>query len=72
MDKKTFDQYVKLAKDAFKALLVNTDAIDEIVKANESAYIERPEMKWLLPFFFFPWSNSYYLSHIHGYINHIS
>ena len=52
MDKKTFDQYVKLAKDAFKALLVNTDAIDEIVKANESAYVERPEMKWLLPFFF--------------------
>ena len=55
MDKKTFDQYVKLTKDAFKALSVNTDAIDDIVKANGSAYVERPEMKWLLPlFFFFP------------------
>ena len=39
MDKKTFDQYVKLAKDAFKALLVNTDDhIDAIVKLTGNAH----------------------------------
>ena len=39
MDKKTFDQYVKLAKDAFKALLVNTDDhIDAIVKVTGNAH----------------------------------
>ena len=40
MDKKTFNQYVKLAKDAFKALLVNTDDIDAIVNATGSAHFE--------------------------------
>ena len=40
MDKKTFDRFVKLAKDAFKALLVNTDDIDAIVNATGSAHVE--------------------------------
>ena len=40
MDKKTFDRFVKLAKDAFKALSVNTDNIDAILKATGSAHAE--------------------------------
>ena len=40
MDKKTFDRFVKLAKDAFKALSVNTDDIDAIVKVTGSAHAE--------------------------------
>ena len=40
MDKKTFDRFVKLAKDAFKALSVNTDDIDAIVNATGSAHAE--------------------------------
>ena len=40
MDKKTFDRLVKLAKDAFKALSVNTDDIDAIVKVTRSTYAE--------------------------------
>ena len=40
MDKKTFDQYAKLAKDAFKALSVNTDDIDAIVNAAGSTHAE--------------------------------
>ena len=40
MDKKTFDRFVKLAKDAFKALSVNTDNIDAILKATRSAHTE--------------------------------
>ena len=40
MDKKTFDRFVKLAKDAFKALSVNTDDIDAIVKVTRSTHAE--------------------------------
>ena len=40
MDKKTFDRLVKLAKDAFKALSVNTDDIDAIVKVTRSTHAE--------------------------------
>ena len=40
MDKKTFDRFVKLAKDAFKALSVNTDNIDAIVNATGSEQVE--------------------------------
>ena len=40
MDKKTFDRLVKLAKDAFKALSVNTDDIDAIVKVTRSTHSE--------------------------------
>ena len=40
MDKKTFDRFVKLAKDAFKVLSVNVGAIDAIVKATGSALAE--------------------------------
>ena len=40
MDKKTFDRFVELAKDAFKALSVNTDDIDAIVNATGSAHAE--------------------------------
>ena len=40
MDKKTFDRFVKLAKDAFKALSVNTDNIDAILKATGSTHAE--------------------------------
>ena len=51
MDKKTFDRFVKLAKDAFKALSVNTDDIDEIVKATGSAHAEAQTCD--MRFFFF-------------------
>ena len=51
MDKKTFNQYVKLVKDAFKALLVNTDDIDAIVNATGSAHFEAQSCD--MRFFFF-------------------
>ena len=52
MDKKTFDRFVKLAKDAFKALSVNTDDIDAIVSATGSTHSEARSCDMLL--FFFP------------------
>ena len=52
MDKKTFDRFVKLAKDAFKALLVNTDDIDAIVNATGSAHVEA--QSYDMRFFFLP------------------
>ena len=51
MDKKTFDRFVKLAKDAFKALSVNTDNIDAILKATGSAHAEAQSCD--MRFFFF-------------------
>ena len=51
MDKKTFDRFVKLAKDAFKALSVNTDDIDAIVNATGSAHAEA--QNYDMRFFFF-------------------
>ena len=51
MDKKTFDRFVKLAKDAFKALSVNTDDIDAIVNATGSAHAEAQSHD--MRFFFF-------------------
>ena len=36
MDKVTFDQYIKLAKDAFKALGVKTDRLDDLGSLPES------------------------------------
>ena len=38
INKKTFDQYTELAKDAFKALGVATDSIDEIRSSPESHF----------------------------------
>ena len=38
MDKKLFDYYVKLAKDAFKALGVSTDSIDAVGNMPESHF----------------------------------
>ena len=38
MDKKLFDYYVKLAKDAFKALAVSTDSIDAVGNMPESHF----------------------------------
>ena len=52
MDKKTFDRFVKLAKDAFKALSVNTDDIDAIVKVTGSAHAEAQTCD--MHFFFYP------------------
>ena len=52
MDKKTFDRFVKLAKDAFKALSVNTDDIDAIVKVTGSAHAEAQTCD--MHFFFLP------------------
>ena len=51
MDKKTFDRFVKLVKDAFKALLVNTDDIDAIVNATGSVHVEAQSCD--MRFFFF-------------------
>ena len=50
MDKRTFDHYVKLVRDAFKALSVKTDAIDAIVKAAGCAHVEGQTHRWT--FFF--------------------
>ena len=51
MDKKTFDRFVELAKDAFKALSVNTDDIDAIVKVTGSAHAKAQTCD--MRFFFF-------------------
>ena len=51
MDKKTFDRFVKLAKDAFKALSVNTDDIDAIVNATGSAHAEAQSCDMRIFFF---------------------
>ena len=52
MDEKTFDRFVKLAKDAFRdseMLSVNTDDIDAIVNATGSAHAEAQSCD--MPFF---------------------
>ena len=41
LDQNTFDQYVNLAKDAFEALSVETDSIDEILHAELHTLRER-------------------------------
>ena len=51
MDKTTFDRFVKLAKDAFKALSVNTDDIDAIVNATGSAHAEAQSCDMRIFFF---------------------
>ena len=51
MEKKTFDRFVKLAKDAFKALSVNTDDIDAIVNATGSAHAEAQSCDMRIFFF---------------------
>ena len=61
MDKKTFVQYVKLAKDAFKALSVKTDDIDAIVNATGSAHAEAQNCD--MRFFFFFLTIDGFLSH---------
>ena len=46
MDKTTFDQYIELAKDAFKSLGLATDSFD-VVGSWDEFHLPTEEVAWL-------------------------